>query len=317
MIFSIFNIYFLIVMHWKVTGMLAGTMLGQIVGIIFLFVSLKLYKYIKLKYYKSLLILKLLKYSIPLVPNALSWWIFNASDKVIVSAFLGLSANGILSIAHKFSTVFILIYNIFNTSWIESISLHINDKDIVNYFNKVFNFSLKIFVIIALIILSSMPILYPLMVNEKFNYGYYLIPILVIASIFNIIVGLLSSVYIANKNTKAIASTSIISAIINIIVHLILIKYIGLFAAVISTFVSFAIMSIYRYHDINKRYFKIKIESKFIFESFTIFILIIIIYYLKNIFLALFIFIVLLLYTFVHFKKYIKYALNTLERRKK
>ena len=30
----------------------------------------------------------LLKYSVPLIPNALSWWIFSASDRLIVTTFL-------------------------------------------------------------------------------------------------------------------------------------------------------------------------------------------------------------------------------------
>lgn len=40
------------------------------------------------------------------------------------------------------------------------------------------------------------------MVNEKFNDAYNQIPILMIASIFNVIIGLVSTVYIAKKDTK-------------------------------------------------------------------------------------------------------------------
>ena len=43
-----FNIIFLVVCDWKVNGMLLGTFFGQIIGGIYLFISLKLYKQIKL-----------------------------------------------------------------------------------------------------------------------------------------------------------------------------------------------------------------------------------------------------------------------------
>lgn len=279
----VFNIIFLIVFKLSAKGILLGTMFGYSCGIVFLFFELKLYKYISVKSFDFKIVKKLLKYSIPLIPNAISWWIFNASDKIIVSTVLGLSANGILSAAHKFSTVYITLYNVFNISWTENIALHINDIDIKDYFSKMFNMITRLFISLAMIIISCMFFVYPLMINSKFDSGYMLIPILIIASFFNVVVGLISVIYLANKNTKAIANTSVISAIINIVTHLLLIKFIGLYAAAISTFIAFFIMSIYRLYDINKKYFNIKIEKLTMIKSIIFLSIILIIYYLNNI----------------------------------
>lgn len=142
----IFSILFLVAINMRADGMLLATLLGQLSCVIYLFVFLKLYKYISFKQYDFKLVKKLWKYSLPLIPNAISWWIFSSSDRVIVSSVLGLSMNGILSVATKFSTIYITLYNIFDRSWIESISLHINDIDIEDYFNRMFNMILKIFV---------------------------------------------------------------------------------------------------------------------------------------------------------------------------
>src|SRR5699024_3118416 len=111
------------------------------------------------------------------------------------------------------------------------------------YFNKMFNIILNLFTAMAVGMIACMPFVFPIMINEKFGSGYGLVPISIIASLFNVVVGLLSVIYVAKKNTKAIANTSIVSAIINIVVHLSLIKFVGLYAAVISTFASFFIMS--------------------------------------------------------------------------
>ena len=127
------------------------------------------------------------------------------------------------------------------------------------------------------------------MINEKFSAGYGLIPISIVGSLFNVIVGLISVIYVAEKNTKAIASTSIVSAVINIIVHLVLISFIGLYAAVISTFVAFFVMSIYRLMDASKRYFKIKIDMKFIIQSLIALIFVFVSYYINNIYLNVFV----------------------------
>ena len=285
----VFNVLFLVVIKLGANGMLLGTMLGQIVATIYLFISLKLYKYLKVKDYKKEVIKSLWKYSLPLIPNAISWWVFNASDRVIASAFLGVDQNGILAASLKFSAVFITFYNIFNMSWTESISMAIKDADVSDYFNKMFNIVLRLFTAMGIGMIACMPFVFPIMINEKFSAGYGLIPISIVGSLFNVIVGLISVIYVAEKNTKAIASTSIVSAVINIIVHLVLIKFIGLYAAVISTFVAFFVMSIYRLMDASKRYFKIKIDMKFIIQSLIALIFVFVSYYINNIYLNVFV----------------------------
>ena len=285
----VFNVLFLVVIKLGANGMLLGTMLGQIVATIYLFISLKLYKYLKVKDYKKEVIKSLWKYSLPLIPNAISWWVFNASDRVIASAFLGVDQNGILAASLKFSAVFITFYNIFNMSWTESISIAIKDDDVSDYFNRMFNIVLRLFTAMAVGMIACMPFAFPIMINEKFSAGYGLVPISIVGSLFNVVVGLISVIYVAEKNTKAIASTSIVSAVINIIVHLVLIKFIGLYAAVISTFVAYFVMSIYRLADASKRYFKIKVDMNFIIQSLIALIFVFVSYYINNIYLNVFV----------------------------
>ena len=197
-----------------------ANMLGQIMCTIYYIIALKLYKYISYRAFKKKLLKKLWSYSIPLIPNAISWWVFNASNRVIVSSILGVAKNGIFSAAYKFSSVYITIYNIFNLSWTESIALHINDTDGKELLNKMVNMMLRFFVAMGIGIIACMPFVYPIMINSNYWEGYNQVPMMMIGSIFNVVVGLISTIYVTKKNTKAIASTSIISAIINIVVHL-------------------------------------------------------------------------------------------------
>lgn len=278
----LFNILFLIVFKFGANGMLIANMMGQIVCVIYYIFSLKLYKYISLQAFKKKLLKKLWSYSIPLIPNAISWWTFNTSNRVIVSAILGVAQNGILSAAYKFSSVYITLYGIFNLSWTEMIALHINDMDIKEFLNKLINTMLNFFTAMGIGIIACMPIVYPLMINENYSEGYNQVPIMMLGSIFNVVVGLISAIYVAKKNTKAIASTSIVSAILNVVINLALIKFIGLYAATLATFVSYFIMSIYRLYDIKKKYFEIKIDKKFIIATIIVLIPILLIYYSNN-----------------------------------
>lgn len=276
------NVIFLVPIKLGANGMLLGNMLGQIACFLYLFIVLKLYKYISLKVFRMEVLKRLLKYSTPLIPNSISWWIFNASDRVIVSTILGIGQNGILSAAHKFSSLYIALYNIFDMSWIEMVTLHINDDDIEEFFNKMINVVLNFFVALGIGIIAVMPFAYGILIDEKFSEGYYQIPIMAIGSIFNVVIGLISVIYAAKKNTKAIANTSGISAVINVIVHLALIKFVGLYAASISTLVAFFTMTIYRLRDVGKRYFKVKIRKELVLKTIGICLIVLPAYYLNN-----------------------------------
>ena len=98
---------------------------------------------------------------------------------------------------------------------------------------------------------------------EKFAKNYINIISEIAASIFRVLVGLYSCVYVAQKNAKKIAYTSISAAIINIAVDLILINKIQVFAASLSTLIAFLSMFIVRYIDVNKTV-HMKIRNKYI-----------------------------------------------------
>ena len=75
-----------------------------------------------------------LKYAIPLIPNSISWWIINVSDRTMITIIMNSSFNGIYSVANRFATAFVSLYTVFNLSWTESASLNINDKDKDKFF---------------------------------------------------------------------------------------------------------------------------------------------------------------------------------------
>ena len=306
----IFNIIFIVIIRFGAYGMLLGTMVGQLIAVIYLFFIFRLYKYIKFKQYKKEIVKRLWKYSLPLIPNAISWWIFNASDRVIATNFLGVAQNGILAASLKFSAVYTNLYGVFNMSWTESISMAIKDKDLDSYFNNTFDVVMRLFISMAICIIAFIPFVFPIMINDKFSTGYGLVPISIVGSLFNVVVGLISVIYVGKKNTKAIANTSIVSAIINVIIHLLLIKTIGLYAAVISTFSAFFIMSIYRILDINKKYFTIKLNWKLIIETVIILAIILYTYYLDNNYLNILSIIISLIFAYLINKKSIKVILR-------
>ena len=306
------NVVFIVGFKWGAYGMLSATLIGNLVCTIYIVLAKRIYKYINIKQYNRLLLKKMWKYSFPLIPNAISWWIFNSSDRIIVSSILGVAQTGILSASYKFSSVYITIYNIFNMTWTESAALHIDDKDNSEFFSNIINTTLKLFTAICFGIIAVMPFIFPIMINKKFGDSYNHIPILMISSLFNVIVGLISVIYIAKKDTKAVAKTSIIAAIINFIVNIGLINFIGLYAASISTLIAYLTMVVYRLYDV-KKYIKLKLDKKFILSAIIMIPILLISYYINNIYLNVAIIILIIIYSWIINKNSINSIINMIK----
>ena len=276
------NVILIVFLKIGAKGMLLSSIIANCMCAIYLFSKMKVYTYIDNKLIDKEFVKKSIKYSLPLVPNGISWWIINVSDRTIISWILGVASNGIYAVSNKFSGIMTSILNIFSLSWTESASLHIEDEDRDNFFSDTINTVLKISLSFALGVIAVMPFVFSFLVNENYNEAYLYIPILMVSCVFNTVVILYSAIYIAKKMTKQVASTSMMSSVINIIINVALIKFIGLYAAAISTALSYLIMAIYRHYDL-KKYVNIKYEKGLILKNIIVFSLVMIAYYINNI----------------------------------
>ena len=275
------NVLFIAGFKMGALGMFWATVCSKILTIIYLIYSVKIWQYFSFRAYDRNLFKDISRYSLPLIPNQLSWWVVSASDRTIISYIIGVAANGIYTVANKFSTVFITFYNIFNLSWTESAALHINDEDGEVFLTDTINTMFKLFSSVCIGIIAYMPFVFSVMINEQYNEAYYQIPILMLAVLFQVVVGLYSVIYVSLKKSVEIARTSIYAAIINIIVDICLIKFIGLYAASISTLVAYASMAIYRYFHV-KQFIDIKLNKKTVIWTIIMSLLTLVIYYSKK-----------------------------------
>ena len=278
----VLNLIFLVGFHKNGKYVLIASLISNIICTIYLLIVNKILKNVKIKYIDKKLIKDLLKYSIPMIPNELSWWIVHVSDRTIISYALGVAANGIYSVSCKFSNILSSIFNIFNLSWQESAALHINDTDKDEFFSNVINKVFNLFICFCIGILACLPFVFELLIKDSYQEAYKYVPILLLANIFSVLIGLIGSIYVAKKMTKEVAKTTMIAAIINLTIDIALIKVIGIYAAAISTLVSYMLLAIYRYIDVQK-YVKVKIPIKNIVVNSIIFILVVVLYLYNNI----------------------------------
>lgn len=262
-------------------SILIALIVSNILGAVYYFFKLKIWEYLNIRYYSKKRLKIMLSYSLPLIPNAVSWWIANTSDRIIILLFIGASANGIYAAANKIPTIYTTIFSIFNVAWAESVSLAMKDKDCKVYINKMINKSFKFFSFLNLLILSCVSLFFNFLIGKQYEDSYIHIFILLIAIFVNSLCSLQGGILGGMKNTKAIGWTTTVGAIANLLLNLFLVDFIGLYAASLSTLISYLLIYYFRKEVINKE-IRTGLDKRYIMELVAMTIIVSISYFMKN-----------------------------------
>lgn len=209
----------------------------------------------------------LISYSAPLVPNTICWWVVNSSDRYIILYFLGTVYNGIYSIANKLPTILTTITGIFYLAWQEAAIKEYDSKNRDKFFSDIFQ---KYFILLFSLCICAIPvtrIVVEIFVAESYKGAWKYTGFLYMASVFNALCSFLGIGYQISKETSRSLATTIFAAILNIVVNIMMIKYIGLQAASFSTFISYLFLFYIRLRH-TKRYFIIKINWRCFYSLF-------------------------------------------------
>lgn len=116
----VLNIIFIVPLEMGVNGLLLANTIANGATALIMLKKLRLKKYISKKSLSRKKLNQMIRYSVPLVPNNISWIIISLSDRLMLTAMSGSAANGIYSIANKFPNVIYTCYGFFSTAWKES-----------------------------------------------------------------------------------------------------------------------------------------------------------------------------------------------------
>lgn len=247
------NLLFLGVFHFGVTGYVFSIVLGNVVSLIFLNITAKLYMVYRPLHADGFIRKSLLRFCIPLIPTSIMWWIISGSDSFMVTHFLGEGENGIYQFAYKFPNLIVLVLGIFMQAWRMSAITERNSRTVSNFYSNIFSMlQTLMFLAAGGIILFLHPVIMPLFAGEGFDYAYFYVPLLLGAAIFQSFDSFLSSIYEAAQKTTHSLISSVIGAAANIVLNLILIPLIGVAGAAIATLISYLVVFIYRIIDTRK-----------------------------------------------------------------
>ena len=300
-------IFALIFVLYLKMGLLGGTLAlfsASLISLIYISISFRIWKYIDFKACSLSELKTLLAYSWPMVPNHMSMWAISASDRFIISGILGVGVNAVYAAATKIPSLINLAQNALNLAWTENASISEKDKDSDKYYTDMLRVMINLQTTAFTGVIAAVPLLFRILIKGDYAEAYNHIPILCYAIFFQGMALFLGGIYIAKKSTKSVGITSILSAVLNIIVNLSLIKLIGIYAGSISTLVSYIALFSYRLINVQKLS-KVILNVKQFVTVNIIMIVEIVLFYQKNIYFNIINFVLCCLVVFVLNRKLI------------
>lgn len=251
----------LLVFKMRVDGMLLANCVSYFVAVLYLEYKLRIEEYLSIAAVNVKRVKELVKYSLPLVPNSVCWWVVSACDRYVISIFLSISANGIYSIAGKFSQMLSMITSVFQMAWQESSIIESDKATRDEFYTKTFDSYMRFLLSGYVVLLPIIRLAMPFLVAEEYRIGYLYNPLLLLGAVFSAFSQFYGSAYLAFKKTGGALSTTIIAAIINVTVGACLISKIGLYAPALGTTCAFLAQWLLRANQM-KDYFRVKINTK-------------------------------------------------------
>ena len=244
-----------------IKGIFIANILARIAGLVYLELRLHIIAtYFKFDIKIGQVGRDILKYSLPLLPGSLCWWLTGSSDRWFINHFVGLDANGVYAVAFRFNGIILTLSTIFYQAWQETAILQYDSPDRDKFFSKMFNSYIGILAILLTAYTFSLKIFYPIIVDANYQESVdYLYPMGVSSVIFALS-AFFDMGYQCAKETSRTLPAIILAAIVNVLCNYYLVRNMGVYGAIATSIITYVVLFFYRLNDM-KRYFHLQFYS--------------------------------------------------------
>ena len=235
-----FNLLLLIPCRLGIVGYVLSVALADGVCAGYLVIREKLWQLLTLRPDRKLF-RQMLRYSLPLIPTTIFWWITGVSDRYMVADALGTDAAGLYAVACKIPTILTLLSTVFLEAWQFSAISESGGKqqDYIEFFSRVWGAFLAVMCLAGGVIIALCRVEIRLLSAPRFYSAWEYIPTLTLAMIFSAFASFMGSVYVVTKRSIASFRTALWGALTNIVLNLLLIPLLGIQGAAIATLESY------------------------------------------------------------------------------
>lgn len=246
-------------LHMNVAGVLLGNVVGIASAVLLAFLGGHLNRYFRMNQISVQGQKNLLLYSIPLVPNAFSWWFTTDAARFFILFFVGASGNGLYAVATKIPALLTIFFSVFSQAWQISAVQEYESKDRAAYYSKIFNGLVSFSIILmALILIFLKPMMHFFVANDYYT-AWKNVPLLLLAALFSNLSAFVGTTYIAAKKTNLIMLTTVFGMIVNALLTLLFVPVFYVQGAGIGSSLGFFLVLFLRLVN-TKKFVQIKVK---------------------------------------------------------
>ena len=188
---------------------------------------------------------EMLKYSLPLIPNGMMFWMMNSMNRPVMEQYLGIDAVGIYALANKFPIILTTLFNIFLLSWQISVLEEFKKKEFERFFNQVFQIVLLLLGAIFVVISLANKFIITITATPDYYEAWKYISLLSFGSLVFALSAFVGANFLATKESKYFLYSSFGGAIVAVITNMTFIPVFGIYGAAISIILSsFSMLSL-------------------------------------------------------------------------
>jgi O-antigen/teichoic acid export membrane protein len=237
---------FILIPRLGVRGFVLAMIVANIFAGIYSIYFSRAYRFVSVKHVKVDSCKEMLKYSIPLIPNGIMWWLVGGLNRPVMESYLGMGAIGIFAVANKFPGILSMLFTVFGTSWQISVIEEFRKEGYQKFFNNIFRIVITGSIFFSCIMAVCSKLIVKVFTTENFYESWIYVPILTFAFVFSAISGLAGTNFSATKESKYYFYSSAWGAIAAVVSNFLLIPVYGIMGASIAVVISYFLMAIAR-----------------------------------------------------------------------
>lgn len=237
---------FLLVFDMGISGYVLALAVSALVSMIFYVIVCKPHRYLKFSAITKKKLKAMILFSLPSIPNMLSWWIVQLSAQYVIIWFVGMDAKGLFTAASKIPALINVVSNIFLQAWSLSSAEECEDETRNKFYSEIYRYYrvLIAFAVCAVIIIT--PYISKFLLQEEFYSAWTYSPVLIVASGLGCISAFFGAFFGAFYKPHLGTITTLIGAVINIGLSFSLVPFIGVYGAIIANTCSYIAIVISR-----------------------------------------------------------------------
>jgi len=256
---GLFSIFFVVGLGWGIKGIFLANILARMLALIIVEARVRLItRNTRWSISSREVAHDILRYTLPLLPGSLCWWLTGSSDRLFITHFLGLDVNGVYAVATRFTGIIYTLAVIYYQAWQETAILQYNSPDRDRFFSRMFSSYITLLGLILVGYVFLLKVNYGWMVAEQYHESLNFIYPLGLSAVIFAAAAFFDMGYQCAKDTKRTLPAIVLSAAINVVLNFLLIKPLGVYGVIVTQLVTYLVLFIYRWHDM-RRYFVLKI----------------------------------------------------------